>query len=220
LLKFFEIEARFPRAGAEVPPAVVSYVAEQVKVGPALFASYRWSGRTIEYHRAQVRTAFGFREFAVSDENQLIGWLAEEMCPVELREDRLREAVLVRCRAGKLEPPTPGRIDRLVGSARSTFDQRFCARTVSRLSAASVQALNELVAETATPLALHLLQSSLVHINTLLLQRVLQDPEFRNLMGDNERRALSALFWFNINPYGRFLLDMNRRLDIARQAAW
>jgi hypothetical protein len=90
---------------------------------------------------------------------------------------------------------------------------------VSRLSAASVQALNELVAETATPLALHLLQSSVVHINTLLLQRVLQDPEFRNLMGDNERRALSALFWFNINPYGRFLLDMNRRLDIARQAA-
>jgi TnpA family transposase len=68
-------------------------------------------------------------------------------------------------------------------------------------------------------LALHLLQSSLVHINTLLLQRVLQDPQFRNLMGDNERRALSALFWSNINPYGRFLLDMNRRLDLARQAA-
>ncbi|ONM47892.1 MULTISPECIES: Tn3 family transposase [Nocardia] len=153
LLKFFEIEARFPRAAAEVPPAVVSYVAEQVKVDPALFASYRWSGRTIEYHRAQVRAAFGFREFAVSDEDQLIGWLAEEMCPVELREDRLREAVLVRCRAEKLEPPTPGRIDRLVGSARSTFDQRFCARTMSRLGAASVQALNELVAETATPLA-------------------------------------------------------------------
>ncbi|MGW4719731.1 DUF4158 domain-containing protein [Nocardia sp. NPDC004260] len=41
LLKFFEIEARFPRAAAEVPPAVVSYVAEQVKVDPALFASYR-----------------------------------------------------------------------------------------------------------------------------------------------------------------------------------
>ncbi|WP_369410368.1 Tn3 family transposase [Nocardia panacis] len=67
--------------------------------------------------------------------------------------------------------------------------------------------------------ALHLLQSSLVHINTLLLQRVLQDPEFCNLMGDNERRALSALFWSNINPYGRFLLDMNRRLDLARRAA-
>ncbi|MGY2092991.1 DUF4158 domain-containing protein [Nocardia gipuzkoensis] len=117
LLKFFEIEARFPRAAAEVPAAVVSYVAEQVKVDPALFASYRWSGWTIEYHRAQVRAAFGFREFAVSDEDRLIGWLAEEMCPVELREDRLREAVLVRCRAEKLEPPTPGQILRPLQAA-------------------------------------------------------------------------------------------------------
>ena len=68
-------------------------------------------------------------------------------------------------------------------------------------------------------LALHLLQSALVHVNTLLLQRVLEDPTFRELMGDNEQRALSALFWSNINPYGRFLLDMDRRLDLSRQAA-
>ncbi|MGY2093594.1 hypothetical protein, partial [Nocardia gipuzkoensis] len=32
-------------------------------------------------------------------------------------------------------------------------------------------------------LALHLLQSSLVHINTLLLQQVLEDPMFREMMG-------------------------------------
>ncbi|WP_435831980.1 Tn3 family transposase [Nocardia rhamnosiphila] len=68
-------------------------------------------------------------------------------------------------------------------------------------------------------LALHLLQSALVHVNTLLLQQVLKDPTFREMMGDNERRVLSALFWSNINPYGRFLLDMDRRLDLSRQAA-
>lgn len=45
------------------PSAAVAYVAEQVKVHPAKLAGYRWSGRTIEYHRAQVRDAFGFREF-------------------------------------------------------------------------------------------------------------------------------------------------------------
>ncbi|MFE9328501.1 Tn3 family transposase [Nocardia sp. NPDC052278] len=68
-------------------------------------------------------------------------------------------------------------------------------------------------------LALHLLQSSLVHVNTLLLQQVLEDPAFAELMGAHERRGLSALFWSNINPYGRFLLDMNRRLDLSRPAA-
>lgn len=68
-------------------------------------------------------------------------------------------------------------------------------------------------------LALHLLQSALVHINTLLLQAVLEDPEFHDLVGDTERRAMSPLFWSNINPYGRFRLDMNTRLDLARPPA-
>ncbi len=53
LLKFFEIEARFPQQASEVPPAAVDYVAEQVKVDPGEFSAYRWSGRTNEYHRAR-----------------------------------------------------------------------------------------------------------------------------------------------------------------------
>ena len=34
LLKFFEIEGRFPRYAAEVPERAVGYLAEQVKVDP------------------------------------------------------------------------------------------------------------------------------------------------------------------------------------------
>jgi TnpA family transposase len=64
-------------------------------------------------------------------------------------------------------------------------------------------------------LALHLLQSALVHINTLLLQAVLEVPQFHDLIGPDERRGLSPLFWSNINPYGRFRLDMDRRLDLT-----
>jgi len=68
-------------------------------------------------------------------------------------------------------------------------------------------------------LALHLLQSALVHVNTLLLQAVLEDPEFHDLLDDVDRRALSPLFWTHINPYGRFRLDMDSRLDLASNAA-
>lgn len=63
-------------------------------------------------------------------------------------------------------------------------------------------------------LALHLLQSCLVYINTLLLQRVLADPKWARRLTLEDRRALNALFWTNINPYGRFRLDMNTRLDL------
>ena len=51
-------------------------------------------------------------------------------------------------------------------------------------------------------LALHLLQSALVHINTLLLQQVLAEPAWASRLSDEDRRGLTALFWSNVNPYG------------------
>jgi hypothetical protein len=63
-------------------------------------------------------------------------------------------------------------------------------------------------------LALHLLQSALVHVNTLLMQEVLADPKWADKLTDADRRALSPLFWTHVNPYGRFELDMNSRLDL------
>jgi hypothetical protein len=65
-------------------------------------------------------------------------------------------------------------------------------------------------------LALHLLQSALVHVNTMLVQRVLQEPEWADRLSDEDRRGLTPLFWSNVNPYGTFRLDMDRRLDLDR----
>jgi hypothetical protein len=62
-------------------------------------------------------------------------------------------------------------------------------------------------------LALHLLQSALVHINTILLQRVLEDPSWSARLTGADRRGLTPLFWSNVNPYGRFTLDMDTHLD-------
>lgn len=144
LLKFFEQQARFPEHAGEVPSAAVEYVASQVGVDQSEFGSYDWSGRTIKYHRAQIRGHFGFREATRADEDRFSGWLAEEVCPVELDDERVREALVARCRAEKIEPP--GRTDRIIGSVRSAFEHRFCERTVSRLSEEAVSSLEELVA--------------------------------------------------------------------------
>ena len=145
LLKFFELEGRFPAHAAELPPAAVEYVAGLVKVAASELEQYEWSGRTIEYHRAQIREASGFREPTRADEERLARWLADEVCPGELGEERQRTALLARCREERLEPP--GRIGRLLGSARRLADERFCAGTVARLDQLAVERLEELVAE-------------------------------------------------------------------------
>ena len=67
-------------------------------------------------------------------------------------------------------------------------------------------------------LALHLLQSSLVFINTQLLQAVLRDPAWAGRLTEEDRRGLSPLFWSHVNPYGRFRLDMDTRLDLTAAA--
>lgn len=142
LLKFFELEARFPAGAEELPPAAVAYVAGQVRVDPADLSAYRWTGRTIEYHRAQVRDAFGFREFTRGDEDKLAAWLAEEVCPVELRDEHLHHALLVRCRSERIEPP--GRSDRIVGAGRALFEKSFCELIVLRLGEQCTARLEEL----------------------------------------------------------------------------
>ncbi|KAK1177917.1 DUF4158 domain-containing protein [Streptomyces sp. NBS 14/10] len=106
----------------------MSYVAQQVKVPAEDWAAYDWSGRAIKRNRVEIRSAFGFRECTEEDQAQLGEWLATELCGVEMNRDRLAEAVVVRCRGDRMEPPTPGRIARLVGSP-STPSRNCSART-------------------------------------------------------------------------------------------
>ena len=51
LLKFFELEGRFPRHLGEVPKAAVDYLAHQVAVPTEQIAGYDWSGRQVKRHR-------------------------------------------------------------------------------------------------------------------------------------------------------------------------
>jgi hypothetical protein len=81
----------------------------------------------------------------VSDEDKLIMWLAAEICPSEMSRDRLRAALLARCRQEKIEPPTPGQIERLLGAAEAMFERQFTTTTVERLPAAAIAKLEELI---------------------------------------------------------------------------
>lgn len=65
-------------------------------------------------------------------------------------------------------------------------------------------------------LALHLLQSSLVLINTRLVDRVLAEPDWAGRIDERTRKALTPLFWSNVRLHGEFPLDLHHRLDYDR----
>lgn len=76
-------------------------------------------------------------------------------------------------------------------------------------------ASNRLEDQEILMLSLHLLQVSLVYVDTLMIQQVLAEPEWRTRLTAVDLRALSPLKWQHINPYGTFTLNMNERLPLA-----
>lgn len=80
-------------------------------------------------------------------------------------------------------------------------------------------ASNRMEDQELSVLSLQLLQLCLVYVNTLMIQRVLSEPTWWQKMETVDLRALSPLIYSHINPYGRFELDMDKRLVIEEQAA-
>jgi transposase len=61
---------------------------------------------------------------------------------------------------------------------------------------------------------MHLLQVSLVYVNTLMIQQVLAEPHWQDRLTTVDLRALSPLKWQHVNPYGTFTLNMRERLPL------
>jgi hypothetical protein len=69
-----------------------------------------------------------------------------------------------------------------------------------------------------TVLALYLLQICLVYINTLMIQRVLTEPDWTQRMLPEDLGALTPLVYSHVTAYGIFHLDMNQRPAIEQDA--
>ncbi|BAS11182.1 transposase [Arthrobacter sp. Hiyo4] len=152
LLKHYSRYGRFPRGRSNVPDAVVRFVGRQLGVDSSELNLYEWSGRTIEYHRAQIRTHLGFRVATVDDQEKLTSWLAANVAHDERRLELVREELLARFRTERIEPPTSGRLLRMVRSALRTAAHNWAQRISERLDEpTSGRLLNLIVVEEGGP---------------------------------------------------------------------
>lgn len=145
LFKFFQCEARFPSQKFEVPKAVINYVAKQINVQPELYAQYDWTGRSITYHRTQIRDFFGFREDTVQDAQDMVDWLNKHVLYHDHQFEHLKDHVYRRFRELKIVPPTPERIERLIRSAIHTYEENFFQATYLKLPSPTITKLDSLI---------------------------------------------------------------------------
>ena len=185
LLKFFQVEGRFPGSRSNVPETAVEYLLRQTRVASSCWADYDWQGRTIKYHRAEIRVLFGFREATAEDSEAVMRWLHDHMFARERHPERLREAALQRFRELRLEPPTTERLDRLLGSALRNFEEQFSGTLLDRLSQWTKEALDALLHLTnpeATRVPLHDLRADAGPVGIETLEEELSKLEcLRNI---------------------------------------
>ena len=145
LLKFFQAEARFPTTKDNVPVAAVEYLAAQTKAAASAWTEYDWHGRAIKYHRAEIRTLWGFREATAEDGEDVSMWLMKHVLSQERHPERILEAALGRLRELRIEPPTADRMERLIRSALRSFEDDFSRRLSAQLSAETKERLDALL---------------------------------------------------------------------------
>ena len=145
LLMYFTRHARFPRGRSEFGAEVVDFVARQVGVEASELGFYDWSGRTIKAHRTQIREHFSFRECTVADAEMLTGWLVDNVTQLERGLDQVRAELLARARDQRIEPPSDGRVERVVRSALDRGEKDLVARICVNLPEQARTRLDELV---------------------------------------------------------------------------
>jgi hypothetical protein len=89
---------------------------------------------------------FGFRECTVEDAEALQAWLAENVATADPRQQVVRDQMLDRCRKWRVEPPTKGRIERIVRAAVHGAQTALCERIAGRPSAETISRIEQLLA--------------------------------------------------------------------------
>ena len=54
----------------------------------------------------------------------------------------------------------------------------------------------------------------MVYINTLMIQQILSENKWYDMLTPEDFRALTPLIYNHINPYGNFDLNMDERLPL------
>ena len=133
LLKFFQLNGRFPEKKNEIPRVVQSFVAEQLGIPDSLYQEYNWQGRSVKYHRAEIRELYSFRPIRLEDFDDLRQWLIDDVLPQEVDERRMKQSLYRELRARKIELPISTQVERLLNSAQHQFEVRLCGSIANKL---------------------------------------------------------------------------------------
>jgi hypothetical protein len=150
LLKYFQLFAYFPEDKSSISQVVISYIASQVNLPKSFYSEYDWQGRSAKVYRAEIRRLFNFRVVSLQDSEDMVTWLIDEILPDEQKNEAITKLVYQRFRELQIEPPTPGRVERLVKSAVAKYEADFAEQTLNKLTPEMTEQIDVLLSTVET----------------------------------------------------------------------
>jgi TnpA family transposase len=145
LLLHYRVHAQFPDDPIEILPEAIDSVVQQlglVDLSDSRLTDF--TNRTGKRHRAEIRVFFGFREATVAD-GIMLSELLQSHVPLTSKLENLTGILYENCRYLKIEPPSADRIARIVRTAISVYDERFCSGIFEDLNTANQLQLDALL---------------------------------------------------------------------------
>jgi hypothetical protein len=232
-LAFWRQHGRFPDDEAEVAPAVIAHLADQIGVGLEALEGYSWAGRSERRHRVAIIDHLAVAAFEDAAEAQFRRWLTDDVLPREFNPAALDEELSGWFARSRVTRPGAYRLSRIIRSAQAAYDDAALQRVADRLDAGMRGRLSALLvddgdgnayARLATDPGRVGLESLLAEIAKLKQLRALALPSdlLRGLHSDQakrfRRRAAVETAWELRRHPERIRLPMLAFWCVPRQA--
>ena len=147
MLKFFQLEGRYPTQADTISPAMISSLAAQLDGNSINFDHYNWKSRTAKRFRQEIRTLFDYKEASATDSEQFIQWMIEKILPMVPTLLQCREYGSQFFRELRIEPFSQKKVNRYIRSAIYRFEKQFFSSISTQLSDKTIQSIDQLLRE-------------------------------------------------------------------------
>jgi hypothetical protein len=147
MLKFFQLEGRYPVNGEVIPEALITCLANQLGIEVSGMENFNWENRSIERFRGEIRKLLGYRKFSTADSKRLVTWLLKQVLPQAPTKPQCLELAYQFFRDHKLEPCAPKKLDRYIRSAMHRFEKQFFATICEKLTNSTKELIDALLEE-------------------------------------------------------------------------
>ena len=133
-LKYYHYNGKFPSSQFSVPKCVIKYLAEQIAVSISTFYTGKWAPRTLKRYRTLVREYLDFSKWKEEYKEKFTEWLLSDIISDYSSLNRIKDLSYKYLQEHKIEPPSPGSLERIILSALSFWEENTLKNITAKLS--------------------------------------------------------------------------------------